>query len=391
MTGEVVPQRLLLGPGPSPVADRVRQAMAKPLLGHMDPAFLAIVDSVQEKLRRVFGTLNSLTFPVSGTGSAGMEMSLVNFLEPGDTIVVVVQGVFGQRMADAARRLRAHVISIDVPFGEICSLDQLVKILDAHPEVKLVAVVKAETSTGVLQPLDGWADEVHRHGALLLVDAVTALGGLPVEVDAMGFDIVFSGTQKCLAAPPGLAPMTVGDRALDRLQQRREPVPSWYFDLQAISQYLGKSRAYHHTAPISMIYALNEALAMVIEEGLEAAWDRHRRVAASLWAGLEAMGFSLMVPVPYRLPTVTTVRIPSGVDDQSVRQRLLRRYGIEIAGGLGPWAGQIWRIGVMGHGARISNMLTLLAALRECLAQEGVATPSGLAALEDSYEKWGRD
>jgi alanine-glyoxylate transaminase/serine-glyoxylate transaminase/serine-pyruvate transaminase len=365
--------------------------MAKPLLGHMDPAFLAIVDDVQEKLRRVFGTANELTFPVSGTGSAGMEMSLANFVEPGDDVVVVEQGVFGKRLADAARRLGARVVSVEVPFGEICPLERLIRTLDEHPGVKLVAVVKAETSTGVLQPLSGWADEVHRRGGLLLVDAVTALGGLPVDVDAMGFDIVFSGTQKCLAAPPGLAPMTVGAQALDRLQHRSDPVPSWYFDLLAISRYLGKTRAYHHTAPISMIYALNEALTMILEEGLEETWNRHRRVSAGLWAGLEAMGLGLMVPIEHRLPTVATVEIPCGVDDQRVRQRLLSRWGIEIAGGLGPWAGKVWRIGVMGQGAQLSHMLTLLSSLRECLAFEGVSVPSGLAAMEDAYGKWGRD
>ncbi|PSR20338.1 MAG: alanine--glyoxylate aminotransferase [Sulfobacillus acidophilus] len=391
MTGEVVPDRLLLGPGPSPVSDRVRLAMAQPLLGHMDPAFLAIVDNVQAKLRRVFGTANDLTFPVSGTGSAGMEMCLANFVEPGDGVVVIEQGIFGQRMADAARRLRARVISIEVPFGEMCGLDRLVETLEAHPEVKLVAVVKAETSTGVLQPLAGWADEVHRRGALLLVDAVTALGGLPVDVDAMGLDIVFSGTQKCLGAPPGLAPMTAGRKALDRLQQRRDPVPSWYFDLLAISQYLGKTRAYHHTAPVSMIYALDEALTSILEEGLEETWNRHRQVAVSLWAGLEAMGLRLMVPAEYRLPTVATVEIPAGVDEGRVRRQLLSRYGIEIAGGLGPWAGQIWRIGVMGQGAQLSHMMRFLTCLRECLAFEGVSLPSGLAAMEEAYGKWGRD
>ncbi len=386
-----VPDRLLLGPGPSPVPDQVREAMAKPILGHMDPAFLAIVDDVQEKLRLVFGTQNRLTFPVSGTGSAGMEMSLVNFVEPGDTVVVVQQGIFGQRLADAAQRLGAHVAVISVPFGEICTTAQLEEVLDQHPDTRLVAVVKAETSTGVLQPLEGWSDAIHRRGALLLVDTVTALGGMPVDVDNQGFDVVFSGTQKCLAAPPGLAPMTVNERALARLQERREPVSSWYFDLPAIAQYLGKSRAYHHTAPISMMYALDRALSLIVEEGLDAVWDRHRRVAESLWAGLEAMGLQLMVPRAHRLSTVTTVRIPDGVDDRRVRQRLLEEHQIEIAGGLGPWAGKIWRIGVMGHGARLSNMMTLLVSLRTVLDAEGCHLPSGLSALEDTYRKVGQE
>jgi len=293
--------------------------------------------------------------------------------------------VFGQRLADAARRLGAQVVDVMVPFGEICSREMLEQALDQHPTVRMVAVVKAETSTGVLQPLDGWADLVHSRGALLLVDAVTALGGMPVDVDRMGFDIVFSGTQKCLAAPPGLAPMTVGARALEILDGRRTPVPSWYFDLKAISQYLGRSRAYHHTAPISMIFALHEALNMIDDEGLEATWRRHRRVAESLWAGLEAMGLSLMVPREYRLSTVATVEVPQGVDERHVRDRLLQQYHIEIAGGLGPWAGKIWRIGVMGQGAKISHMMTLLISLREVLDAEGCFLPSGLAALEETY------
>ena len=384
-----VPSRLLLGPGPSPVSDRVRLAMAKPLLGHMDPAFLAIVDRVQDKLRTVFGTNNALTFPVSGTGSAGMQMSLSNFIEPGDSVLVIEQGVFGQRMADAARRLFANVYTIVVPFGSICTLDNVVAMLDAHPDITMVSVVKAETSTGVLQPLDGWAEAIHSRGALLLVDAVTALGGIPVDVDAMQFDIVFSGTQKCLACPPGLAPITVGDRALKELDARKTPVVSWYLDLKAISQYLGKSRAYHHTAPVSMIYALDEALTAIMEEGLPAVIARHQRVAESLWAGLEAMDLYLMVKREYRLPTVATVAIPQGVNDSKVRRRLLEEYGIEIAGGLGDWSGKTWRIGVMGRGAEPGSMLTLIAALRECLEAEGVATPSGIAAFEDIYWKRG--
>ncbi|MCY0879591.1 MAG: alanine--glyoxylate aminotransferase family protein [Firmicutes bacterium] len=385
-----VPERLLLGPGPSPVSDRVRAAMAKPLLGHMDPAFLGIVDEVQARLREVFGTKNSLTFPVSGTGSAGMETSLVNFVNPGDDVIVVEQGVFGQRMADAARRLGARVHSIRVPFGEICSREQLEDTLDRVPNVRVVAVVKAETSTGVLQPLDDWAALVHGRGALLLVDTVTALGGLPVEVDRMGFDIAFAGTQKCLGAPPGLSPMTVGEAAWQRLAAREDPVPSWYLDLKAISQYLGGPRAYHHTAPVSMIYALYAALEAIHEEGLEQVWARHRLVAESLWAGLEAMGLQLLVPRTHRLPTVATVAIPAGVDDRRVRGRLLEEHGIEIAGGLGSWAGKAWRIGVMGEGARLEHMMRLLVALRATLAKEGVDRPSGLEALEETYRKGGQ-
>lgn len=380
-----VPERLLLGPGPSPVADRVRAAMALPLLGHMDPQFLAIMDALQDQLRLVFGTDNELTVPVSGTGSAGMEMSLANFVEAGDPVLVVEAGIFGQRLADAAERLGAVVHRIEVPFGEICSLESVESVLDQHPGIRMVIVVKAETSTGVLQPLDGWANLIHARGALLLVDAVTALGGIPVEVDRMGFDIVFSGSQKCLAAPPGLAPLTVGPRALQVLENRTTPIPSWYFDLRAIRQYLGKSRAYHHTAPVSMIYALHEALNMISDEGLDHTYARHRRVAESLWAGLEAMDLRLVVPRAHRLSTVAIVEIPQNVDDVRVRQRLLDQYHIEIAGGLGPWAGKIWRIGVMGQGAHISRMMELLVALREILQDEGCSRPSGLSALEHTY------
>jgi alanine-glyoxylate transaminase/serine-glyoxylate transaminase/serine-pyruvate transaminase len=315
-----------------------------------------------------------------------MEMSLVNFVEPGDTVVVIRQGLFGQRMAEAAAKLQARVVTIDVPWGEICSLDQLEAALQQHPETRLVAVVMAETSTGAWQPLAGWADLVHRYGALLLVDTVTALGGMSVEVDAHGFDIVFSGSQKCLSAPPGLAPLTVNDRALARLDERQSVVPSWYFDLKAIAQYWGQSRIYHHTAPVSMIYALSEALALIREEGLARRFQRHRQIAESLWAGLEAMGLTLLVDRAHRLPTVTVVRVPAGVDERAVRQQLLQEAGIEIAGGLGQWAGKVWRIGVMGEGAQAALMLGLLTELGRVLRSQGVAVGSGVEAFEACYQ-----
>lgn len=386
-----IPSRLCLAPGPSPVPFRVRQAMANPIIGHLDPAFLAIVDAVQQDLRDVFGTANRVTFPVSGTGSAGMEMSLTNFVEPGDTVVVIRQGVFGQRMAEAAEKLGAQVVAVDIPWGQICSLEELSRVLAAHPQVRLVAVVMAETSTGVYQPLDGWAERIHAAGALFLVDTVTALGGIPVEVDRQGFDIVFSGTQKCLSAPPGLAPFTVNERALERLSRRQHPVPSWYLDLSQIREYWGNARLYHHTAPISMIYGLKEALTIIQEEGLTARYRRHRQVAESLWAGLEAMGLELMVPRTHRLTTVTTVKIPDGIEDRVVRQRLLNEAGIEIAGGLGQWAGKIWRIGVMGEGADISHMMRLLVELRRILHDLGMPLPSGVEALEAQYVAWERE
>lgn len=377
--------RLLLGPGPSPVPEAVRRAMAEPVVGHLDPQFLSIMDDVQNLLRNVFGTRNRMTFPVSGTGSAGMETALVNFVEPGDQVVVVVAGLFGLRIKQAALKLGAEVVELAVPWGQAATRDQLGEVLARHPRARLVAVVMAETSTGVLQPLAGWADVVHEAGALLMVDAVTAIGGMPIEADRHQFDIVFAGTQKCLSAPPGLAPLTISDRAAARLEERKSPVPSWYLDLTQVQQYWGRQRVYHHTAPVSMIYALYAALQLVDAEGLEARYRRHRRVAASLWAGLQAMGLELLVDPAIRLPSLTTVVVPSGVDERDIRQRLLEDEGIEIGGGLGQLAGKVWRIGSMGQGARLSYMMDLLAALRRVLATNGLAVDSGLPAAEDTY------
>lgn len=377
--------RLLLGPGPSPVPYRVRRAMAEPVIGHMDPQFFEIVDDVQSMLRTVFGTQNRLTLPVSGTGSAGMETAIINFVEPGDTIIVVVAGIFGHRMVEAVKKAGGHAVVMEIPWGQAASLEHLKQTLQEHPQTRMVAVVMAETSTGVCQPLEGWAQAVHQRGALLLVDVVTALGGMPVDVDRQDFDVVFSGTQKCLSAPPGLSPFTASENALERLDNRTTPVASWYLDINAFRQYWGQNRVYHHTAPISMIYGLHEALSLTLEEGLEKRYDRHRQVAASLWAGLEAMGFELLVAPSVRLVSVTTVRIPPSVDDVRLRHDLLHRDGIEIAGGLGSLSGKIWRIGVMGHGARLSNMIELLVALRRRLAEQGRDVPSGVEAAETAY------
>ncbi len=382
--------RLLLGPGPSPVPYSVRRALSEPVVGHMDPQFLAIVDHIQSMLRQVFGTSNRLTLPVSGTGSAGMETAIVNFVEPGDTVIVVVAGVFGRRIVEAVEKVGGHVVCLEVPMGEAATIGDLQHLLDHHPKTRLVAVVMAETSTGVLQPLAGWAELVHDRGALLLVDAVTALGGMPVDVDRNGFDVVFSGTQKCLSAPPGLSPFTASDRALDRLDSRRASVPSWYLDLNAFRQYWGNKRVYHHTAPISMLYGLYEALRLVLREGLDARYTRHRQVAGALWAGLEAMGMELLVDPSIRLPSVTTVKIPDGVDDMRLRQHLLEQDHIEIAGGLHSLSGKIWRIGVMGHGARLSNMIELLVALRRGMADQGRQVSSGVEAAEAIYNRGNR-
>lgn len=379
--------RLLMGPGPSPVPFEVRRAMAEPVIGHLDPQFLAIMDRVQDMLRKVFGTDNRLTIPVSGTGSAGMETAMVNFIEPQDRILVVSSGLFGRRIKEAALKLNAEVIELEVPWGEAARLEDIEEQLKRHANIKLVAIVKAETSTGVLQPLSGLGSLVHRHGALLLVDAVTAIGGMPIDVDDNEFDIVFAGTQKCLSAPPGLSPFTVSERALKRLDERRSPVPSWYLDLNQVRQYYGKNRTYHHTAPISMIYGLAQALELLLEEGLSEAFDRHRRVSSALWSGLEAMGLELLVDNSVRLPSLTTVRIPGLVDDVALRKYLLDNEGIEIGGGLGPLAGKIWRIGVMGHGALPANGLHLLAALHRGLEIQGVEVPLGLNAFQKTFYK----
>ncbi len=358
--------RLLLGPGPSMVHPRVLRAMATPLLGHLDPEFLAIMDEIQGLLRMVFETENPLTVPISGTGTAGMEAALCNFIEEGDPVLICVNGFFGERMVDMAERYRADVRRIDAPWGEVFSARQVDEALRARP-AKLVAIVHAETSTGALQPLEEIAEVVHRHGALLLVDAVTSLGGISVGVDRVGIDICYSGTQKCLSCPPGLAPLTVSPRAEEVLRSRRTRVANWYLDLTSIQRYWGRERSYHHTAPITMNYALREALRLVAEEGLTARFERHARNARLLWEGLAELDLVPFVPASHRLPTLTTVRVPDGVDEAAVRRRLLEEYNIEIAGGLGALKGQIWRIGLMGHSSRPENVLTLLGALERVL------------------------
>jgi len=358
--------RLLLGPGPSATHPRILQAMASPTIGYLDPQFFGIMDQVQDMLRAVFETTNPLTLPVSGTGSAGMEAALCNFIEPGDSVLVGVNGFFSQRMCEMAGRYGAEVRRIEKPWGEVFALEDVREKLEKKP-AKLAAFVHAETSTGALQPLEGLGDLVHAHGGLLLLDCVTSLGGMPVGIDQNGVDIAYSGTQKCLGVPPGLAPLTISARGQAALMARRSKVANWYLDLSLLSKYWGKERAYHHTVPINMIYGLLEGLNIVLEEGLEVRWQRHRENAELLWAGLEKMGMSLFVPRAYRLPSLTTVQIPTGVEDLVVRRRLLNDYNIEIAGGFGPLASKIWRIGLMGHSSRRENVTLLLAALREIL------------------------
>jgi alanine-glyoxylate transaminase/serine-glyoxylate transaminase/serine-pyruvate transaminase len=361
------PTRILLGPGPSMVPPRVLRAMAQPLVGHLDPQFIALMNEVQDLLRFVFQTGNRLTIPVSGTGSAGMEAALCNFVEPGDGVLVGVNGYFGERLCDMAGRYGAEVRRLERPWGEVFAVEEIERALREEP-AKVVALVHAETSTGALQPMEGMAEVVHRYGGLLLMDCVTSLGGLPVAVDAWGVDIAYSGTQKCLSCPPGLAPLTVSLRALEALRQRKTRVANWYLDLTMIERYWGSERTYHHTAPISMNYALREALRLIYEEGLEKRFERHRANAALLWEGLEALGVGLHVPPDHRLPTLTTALIPEEADDAAIRRRLLDEYNIEIAGGLGDFKGRIWRIGLMGYSSRRENVLLLLAALRQCLS-----------------------
>lgn len=359
-----LPARLLLGPGPSNSHPRVLEALAQPTIGHLDPAFLNLMNEVQELLRYAWQTDNRLTIPVSGTGSAGMEAALANSLQAGDAIVIGVNGYFGERLCNMAGRYGAQVYRLDKPWGDIFSLDELAAAVETHRPAVL-ALVHAETSTGARQPLEGLADLCRQYDCLLLVDTVTSLGGLPLFIDDWGIDIAYSGSQKCLSCPPGLAPLTLNERALARLHARRTPVANWYLDVALVSQYWGQERTYHHTAPINMNYALREALRLLAEEGLAARWARHQANAERLWAGLADLDLTCHVPLPYRLPTLTTVRIPQGVDGKAVQRRLLEEYQIEIAGGLGQLAGRVWRIGLMGYNSQPDNVDRLLAALRQ--------------------------
>jgi len=372
------PYRVLLGPGPSNIHPRVQRAMLAPMVGHLDPYFITIMEDTMHLLRAVFRTRNELTFPISGTGSAGMEASFCNFLEPGDVAIIGVNGLFGERMVDNALRCGAEVVQVPAEWGRIIEPETIEAALKAQKRVKLLALVHAETSTGVLQPLIEASQLAKQYEALFLVDTVTSLGGHEVAVDDWGIDICYSGSQKCLSCPPGLAPLTVNQPALATLEARTHKVPSWYLDLSLLSAYWTTGRFYHHTAPICMIYALHEALALIAEEGLEIRIQRHLRHGSALYAGLEAMGLRLHAQEGYRLSVLTSVRIPPGVDDLRVRQRLLGEFGIEIGGGLGSLKGQIWRIGLMGHSSTEENVLLLLSALEKLLVDEGYSVESGV-------------
>lgn len=359
--------RTLLGPGPTTAHPRVLRSMTTPLIGYLDPQFLSILDEVQELLRFVFQTANKLTLAVSGTGSAGMEAALCNFIETGDHVVVGANGFFGSRIAEIASRYGAEVTTLQKPWGQVFSLEELESALQARP-AKILALVHAETSTGALQPMDGVGEIAKRHGSLLLLDTVTSLSGVPVQIDDWGVDIAYSASQKCLSCPPGLAPITVSERAIDVMRNRDTKVANWYLDLSLLEQYWGENRQYHHTVSMSLMYALREGLRMVYEEGLDTRHARHMYVAELLWEGLRELDFDLHVPLAHRLPMLTTPRLYPGIDDVAVRASLLNDYNIEIAGGFGALSGQIWRIGLMGFSSRRENVALLLAALREIIA-----------------------
>ena len=389
----ILPPRLLLGPGPSMVHPRVLRAMASPLLGHLDPAFLKLMDEVQQLLRFVFQTSNAFTIAVSGTGSAGMEAVIVNLVEPGESVIVGINGVFGARLATIVERCGGQPIRVEAPWGCIIEPEAINQALGRSGAVKAVAMVHAETSTGVCQPLDQLGALCLQHGALFVVDAVTSLGGLPVQVDKWGIDACYSGTQKCLSCPPGLAPLTLSERALAVIRQRRKPCPSWYLDLSLVADYWAEAkRTYHHTAPISMLYALREALRLVVEEGLDARFARHQRHSVALLAGLDALGLQPFPQAGHRLPSLNCVTLPAHIQDAFVRAELLRSFGIEIGGGLGELLGKVWRIGLMGESSTQANVMTLLSALETIfLRQKWIPQPgTALKAASGVYasQEW---
>jgi len=366
-----IKETLLMGPGPSCVPPDVYAALAMPTVGHMDARFIAVMDEIKDMLRQLMQTGDGLTVPMSGTGSAGMETCMVNLIEPGDRVLVLVNGVFGMRMQDVATRLRARVDTEEFDWGAPVEVER-VRTRLAAADYRIVAMVHAETSTGVCNPAAEVGALLKGHEALYLLDGVTSLGGMPVQLDAWGVDAFYSGTQKCLSCPPGLAPVSFSDRAVNRLSQRREPVPNWYLDLNMIVKYWqGASRVYHHTAPVNMLYGLHAALSCILDEGIDAVMARHRRVHEQLVAGLEDMELHMLVAPEYRLPMLNAVCVPEGVDEAAVRRRLLTGCGIEIGAGLGPLAGKIWRIGLMGHTARASNVDRVLTCLQTMLKQPG--------------------
>lgn len=364
---QTIPKRLLLGPGPSEPHPQVLQAQAQSLLGHLDPAFLQIMTEVQEKLRAVLQTKNTFTLPVSGTGMAGMECVVVNLIEPGDKMMVCSAGFFGDRMANIAQRAGASVTTMAGEWGDCFSLETVEAALRQH-RPKVLGIVHAETSTGVLQPIQQLGELCRRYDALLAVDAVTSLATAPLNVDGWQIDALYSGTQKGLGCPPGLAPVTFSDRAVEAIKKRKAPVQSYYLDVVELMKYWGRERFYHHTAPISSVYALHEGLSIVLDEGLELRWKRHMANWSNLKTGLQTMGMSYFTREHCQLPALSAVRIPAGIDDMTIRKRLLTEFGIEIGGGLGTLKGNVWRIGLMGYGSSQENVDKLLSALKQCLS-----------------------
>lgn len=374
------PIRTLLGPGPSDVHPRVLAALSQPTIGHLDPYYLRVMDELQSMLREVFRTSNRMTMAISGTGSAGQEATVLNLVEPGERVLVCVNGVFGNRLADMAERAGGEVTKIERPWGEVFTAAE-VKEAIARIKPRVVAIVLAETSTGAWQPIEEIAALVRDAGAMMILDTVTALGGIPVEIDKWQIDAVYSGTQKCLGCPPGLAPVSFSDRAVEKILKRREKVRSWYLDISLIANYWGGDRVYHHTAPINMTYALHEALRIVLDEGLDACFARHRKNHLALKAGLAAIGIEYATQPGHELPQLNAVRIPTGINDATVRKSLLDRFGIEIGAGLGVFKGNVWRIGLMGYSSRQANVLVLLAALEQLLAESGYRFEHGAAIV----------
>ena len=361
-----LPPRLLMGPGPSNYSNRVRQALSTNEIGHLDPRFIDIMNETQELLRYVWQTDHAFTIPVSGTGSAAMEASLANLVEPGDVVLIGVNGYFGERLCDMASRYGADVRRIDKDWGDVFSPDEIGEALEFH-RPSILGLIHAETATGALQPMDRIGKLCREFNCLLLLDTVTSLGGVPVTLDRWHVDVAYSGGQKCISCPPGIAPLTLGPRALEKLNRRKTKVANWYLDMSLLSKYWGPERTYHHTAPVNMVFALREALRIIAEEGLEDRWERHLRNAEALWEGLEDIGVSPLVFEEWRLPSLTTAIVPEGVDAKAVAAYLLEHFNIEIAGAFGPLAGKVWRIGLMGHNSRHENVVLLLAALKEAM------------------------
>lgn len=368
------PHRLLCGPGPGNADPRVHAAMALPEIGHLDPAFISMMEDVKALLRYCWQTNNDFTVPVSGTGSAAMEACMANLVEEGDKVLIFCNGYFGPRLVDMASRYGAEIITETTPWGTVFSYDTIKASIEQHKPA-IVALIHAETSTGAAQPLEGVGDLCHDNGALLVADCVTSISGVPCHLDKWGVDAAYAGTQKCLSCPPGVAPLSFSDRAMEKLLKRTTKVKNWYLDMKAVASYLvggkGAARTYHHTAPISMVYAIREALTIVAEEGLEKRWARHRAVAEEFWKGLEAMGLECHVAKEHRLPSLTTVKVPDGVDSKAVTKYMLDKFEIEIGNGLGDLAGKVWRIGLMGFNSRFDNVNTLLSTMKEALAVQG--------------------